>query len=283
MPVTTSYNTIFETRLGELDRFIKELPIIVGGSCVVSVVSETEYPGSDIDVYVGYLLKKRSDGSIDSEFDDFIVHSMGGVIVKNINYQDKSYKYICPNITINVIHTGEKTKSEIIEYINSTADLDICASTYDGFQTFFPISILMKKAKVINEHLMQATFESSLTGSERDAAYAKFCSIFTLKRKTRQYKYAQRGFSIDGSSLDDFDSYNARTFIETQGAKEEYVRSMLRFIASEVKKNIELRGTTTLDDILQGRHIFTFRNDVPVFSIHHSLDFEMFPWARAWF
>jgi hypothetical protein len=282
MPITHCYNPKFEQELGDLDKFLKEMILVLGGSFVNAQICETVYPGSDLDFYAGYPLKKRDDGSVDSEFDDFIVNSMGGVLIKNINYQDKSYKYICPEITINIIYTGKTSKDEIIEYVNQTSDLDICTSTYDGFLTRFSVAVLTKKASIINEHLIETTFECSAQGSERCVSYAKFHSIFTIKRKTRQYKYSTRGFTILGSTLDSFDEYNAKTFLENQASKEEYIRTMLRFIAAEVQKNTSLHGSASLHDVLRGRHIFTFRNDAPIISIHHSLDYEMYPWARFW-
>lgn len=282
MPVTTIYNSKIEKKLGLLAEIIREYPIVVGGSLVISVICDEDYSGSDIDVYVGYRLVRRENKTINHPFNDFIVDRMGGVLADNINYQNKSYKYICPNVTINIIHTGVETKEDIIKYINDTSDLDICTSTFDGFQTKFTISVLTRKAIVINQHLMETTFETTLTGSSRDEAFEKFKNVFMIKRKTRQYKYMTRGFQISGSILDEVDYYNANSFIINQTYKENIVRDTLKFVVSEIKKNIKDRTNVCLDDILKGRQIFPFRNDAPIIPVHYSLTYEFFPWAKMW-
>ncbi len=282
MPVTSSYNGKLEKQLGILAGFIRDYPIVVGGSAVISAICEVDFPGSDIDLYVGYKIRRRENLNIDHPFNDFIVEEMGGVLADNVNYQNKSYKYICPNITINIIHTGVETKREIIKYINDTADLDICTSTFDGFETRFTISVLTKNASVINQHLIESTFESTLLGKDREDAFKKFSAIFMIKRKTRQVKYINRGFFIMGTELDEVDYYNATSFISNQEYKESIVRDTLNFVVTEIKKNIESGSSNCLDDILKGRHIFPFRNDAPILPIHYSLTYEYFRWAKKW-
>lgn len=282
MPVSIEYNSKFEKMLGLLCKFIGNLEFCISGSSVISIILGEHYDGSDIDFYVGYTPIFREDGSVDHEFEDFIVHNMGGVMVRNLHYQNKSCKYICPHVTLNIIYTGVVTKERIHEYICTTSDLDICTSTYDGEKTIFPISVLTKNASVINEHLIETTFESDLEGEERESAKAKFDSVFLLKRRTRQCKYINRGFKIYGSCLTNYEKYMAETYIDSQTAKEKFVRDTLKFIAEEVKKNVFARGNKCLDDILQNRDIFRYRTDVPIMSIHHDLDYEEYPWARMW-
>lgn len=282
MPVTDSYNRKLDEKLGPIASKVKELPIVVGGSAVVSTISDDEYPGSDIDIYVGYKLIRREDKSIASEFDDWIVNELGGVLVMNVNYQDKSYKYICPDITVNIIHTGRETKEDIIQYIHETSDLDICTSTYDGFFARFPCLLLAKQARIINSHLINTTFESQLEGDELLKAYERFSYIFNIKRKTRQYKYIQRGFRISDAHLDDNDEYGASVFISQQTYKEELVRHCLKFVVSKITENTSQNGSKTLADILKGKQLFNAVNDIPILPVHSPLTFDAYPWARKW-
>lgn len=282
MPVTDSYNRLLDEKLGPLADKIRENPMVVGGSTVISIISDDEYQGSDIDIYVGYKLIRRSNGSVESEFDDWIVNELGGVLVMNVNYQDKSYKYVCPKITINIIHTGKSTKEEIIQYIQDTADLDICTSTYDGFFVRFPCLLLIKQARVINQHLIKTTFDTQMTGDDLAKTYEKFCYVFNIKRKTRQYKYIQRKFQITGAELDANDECRASIFIANQVHKEEIIRVYLRFVANKVIENKEQKQDICLNDLLEGKSFFTSQNDVPIFPINSPLTFENYPWARKW-
>ena len=282
MPVTNFYNQKIDEKLGLIADKIREFPIVVGGSLIISVIREEEYLNSDIDIYVGYNLIRREDRSIDHPFNDFIVNEIGGVMTDNVNYQNKSYKYVCKDVIFNIIHTGCSTKEKIIQYINNTADLDICTSTYDGTEVRFTISILTKLARVINQHLLESTFISTEIGKEREKSFEQFKEVFELKRKTRQFKYISRGFKISGSYLDEVDCYNASTFIANQIHKENLVHQNLRFVADEVKRNVDSGGNMCLSDFLKGRKLFHFRNDAPILSIHSPLTYEFFPWVEKW-
>lgn len=278
MPITDIYNHKFELRIGPIMEKLKEFEIVIGGSIVLSVINDEEYPNSDIDIYVGYDIVRREDRSIVHPFNDFIVNEIGGVLTDNISYQNKSYKYICPNITLNIIHTGCKTKEAIIEYIKNTSDLDICTSTFDGYRTIFTISVLTKNASIINKHLLESTFECK-DENNRNFEFERFKKVFDLKRKTRQIKYINRGFTINGACLDELDYHNANTFITNQIYNEKIVYQTLKFIVDEIKKNVDNK---CLNDFFKGREIFHFRNDSPILPINCILNYEFFPWAKKW-
>jgi hypothetical protein len=279
MLTVSCYNEKFEKLLGPINNEIRNKGFILGGSTVISVITDDEYIGSDFDIYVNYSFKKK-DFNIDSDFDRWIVKELGGVLILNKHYQEKSYKYICPKFTINIIITGKTTREEIIEYIQKTSDLDICMSTYDGFNTRFIPMIFCKKGSVINSNLVEDTFETNLVGRERELCFLKFNKIFEVKRKTRCVKYIQRGFTISGCTLDIFDYHRATIFINNQYYVESTIRRCINFIAHQITE-FGFDGKS-LDDILHGSTLFPFKYEIPIICIHHELTFEFYPWARKW-
>lgn len=277
---TDVYNAKFDEKLGPLANKIRENGFVLGGSSVISTIigSDNGYEYSDFDIYVGYECEIVDGISINSDFDRWICSELGGVLVLNSRYQDKSWKYICSKFTINIVNTRKASREEIIEYIHETSDLDICMSTYDGFHARFFESLREMKARVTNSHLLETTFEFLGDESEREAVFQRFKEVFLIKRKTRQYKYASRGFIIDGSEISSFDEYKAKTFIQSQNLRETSIRDCLRFIAG----NVSVGNTKTLADILGRAYLFQYKYETPIISIHHSLDFENYPWASKW-
>lgn len=276
---TNYYNSMFEQKLKSLDLKIKENQFVIGGSFTISIILDKYYQHSDIDIYVDYLIIFRQNGSIDSEFDDWIVNNMGGVLLlvsyNNLEYQS-SYKYICPNITLNIISTNCKTKNEIKEYIKQTSDLDICTSTYDGYITDFPEILLTMKANVINQHLINNyNFLSDKT---------KVLKQFNKARRNRQYKYILRGFKIYNYEniviLTDIDKTNTKKFYNKLHKEEIVIRNACLWVAEKIKtlnSNIY-----TLNKILNGISLFKYLNDYPYFDQTLPLTYKNFPWARFW-
>lgn len=276
---TSSYNEIFKDKLGKLDKKIKETQgMVMGGSRVMStILHEQDYDHSDWDLYVNYPFNIIN-GKLESDFDRWVVKELGGVLILNTNYQNKSCKYMCRDFVLNIISTNCNTDLEIIEYIKSTSDLDICTSTYDGFTSKFIPMLLMKKAHIINDHLRETTFISNdtmLNGRSK----SMFQDVFDKKRSTRQVKYKLRGFEIVGNTLDEFDYKAALSHMLNQNRREDCIYDNLEFVVSTIKN---YGSDFTLHDILRGRHLFPFINEIPIISIHLSLDFDSFPWAKYW-
>lgn len=277
---TTVHNEKFETKLGVLINKIRDFNFVISGSFVIStILDETSgYESSDIDLYVGYDYRLIDGVTIDSEFDRWICEILGGILVRNKNYQDKSWKYLCPDFTLNIINTRKSTKEEIIQYIIDTSDLDICMSTYDGYNCRYFPSLLAKKAKITNSHLIETTFEYVGSENDREKSFKSFSDVFIIKRKTRQYKYITRGFDIEESSLSQFDEYKARCFIQSQNLKESSIRECLYFIAN----NVNFRSNITLSDLLNGKPLFPYKYEIPVICIHFLLTYENYSWALKW-
>lgn len=278
---TSSYNENFKNKLGKLDKKIKETQgMVMGGSRIIStILQEQDYEYSDWDLYVNYPLCTINSGSeIDSDFDRWIVKELGGVLILNANYQNKSCKYMCRDFVLNIISTECNTDLEIIEYINSTSDLDICTSTYDGYMCKFIPILLMKKTNIINKHLRETSFISG-DFMLNEKSKTMFQRVFDKKRSTRQIKYELRGFEIIGNTLDEFDYQAAFSHISNQNRREDYIYEILDFIVSMINN---YGSNFTLNNFLHGRSLFPFINETPIISIHSSLDFNSFSWAEYW-
>lgn len=276
---TIYYNSMFEQKLKSLDLKIKENQFVIGGSFVISTILDKNYQYSDINIYVNYSIKFRENGSIDSEFDNWIVNNMGGVLllISHNNLENQSsYKYICPTITLNIISTNFKSKNEIKEYIKQTSDLDICTSTYDGYISEFPETLLTMKANVINQHLINRY--DSLT---EKTIYLK---QFNKARRNRHYKYILRGFEINNHEniviLTDFDKTNTKKFYNKLHKEENVIRYACLWIAEKIKtlnSNIY-----TLNKILNEISLFKYLSDYPYFDQTLPLTYKNFSWAKVW-
>jgi hypothetical protein len=260
------YNGVFRERLGPLDDEIRNRKFVIGGSFVVATIRGTN-DFADVDVYVTYAFKSVNRVRVDSEFDDWIVREMGGVLVLNISYPEKSWKYICPNMTVNLIAVS----GDPHVHVRTTSDLDVCTSTYDGYLTRYPPCLLMGVARIINTDLVHTTF-SGPTGTFDD-----FQRVFNVKRKTRQYKYMQRGFRIINAELSSEDVHSAIVFLNKQHYRESTVRDCLWMIASRVHNE----SPYCLGDYILGS-VFPFELDVPVLPLHECLTPESYPWAPKW-
>lgn len=279
---SVDFNAKFEERLGLLNEKIKELGLVISGSFVISTLldvwKESEYSSSDIDISVGYSIEGSTQLAINSDFDRWIVSELGGLLILNSRYQTKSWKYICPHFTLNIINTGRTTSKEIVKYIEETSDLSICMSTYDGYRTRFFPSLFDRQAIVTNSHLLFSTFHFDGSVVDEEDAFKKFKSIFLLKRKTRQVKYINRGFKIAGVSITDFDRFNANEFSIEADNKERSIRESIKFVVSLISED----DTLTLNDVLKGNFLFRYKHEVPILSIHSSLTIEEYPWVAKW-
>lgn len=279
---STDFNTKFRERLGPLNDKIVNLGLVISGSFVVSNIIDEfdnpEYRTSDIDIAVGYSIEGSTKLEINSDFDRWIVSELGGLLILNSRYQEKSWKYICPKFTLNIINTGKNTSEEIVKYIEDTSDLSICMSTYDGHRVKFFPSLLKKEATITNSHLLFSTFHFTGDLADMNNTFNDFKRVFLLKRKTRQIKYIKRGFTISDVSITDFNRYNANEYFIESDNKERSIRESIKFVVGLLAEKNEL----TLDDILNGNFLFRFKHEVPILSIHHSLTFEDYPWAIKW-
>lgn len=197
MEISLKFNHKFCKLLGKLNSKIIKYNLVVSGSFVISTILNEIYYNSDIDIYVPYKFIQNLDGSIDHPFDKWIVEFLGGVLFLSGSSRDKNlftYKYICPDKTINIINYVSNTKEEMYSYITESSDIDICTCTYDGNVTRFIPSIFEKKARSINQHLIENT---NFNQEYQPYSPMQHVRAFIIKRKARIIKYTERGFQIE--------------------------------------------------------------------------------------
>ena len=225
MPITKEYNSEMKMRLGTIDEWIKKKKYLISGSFIISVIRNINYESSDIDIYVNYPFKMSSSERVESEFEDFIVSELGGVLkVESYTGLDaRSHKYIIKNgLDINIINLPNKSKNSMKRYIKTISDLDICSGIYDGYWIDFPLAIITGNATEINQ---QASFRTS-------AEYERY----SFKRKLRLYKYLIRGFIIKTSLIfnDDNFEYNRYVYEMRQKNINDLILSTLDFICDKM-------------------------------------------------
>lgn len=277
----TDYTGKFVERIGKLAEKIKTIPAcVIGGSSVISVLTDSDfYHHSDIDLYVNFPLDVSNGITrINNDFCDWIVNELGGVLVLNKSYQNKSCKYYCAEYVLNVISTECTTDEEIVEYIKNTSDLSICQCAFDGERVHYHESVFTGKAEITNNHLRFSTFIPPEDEKERMMALRKFCDVFDIKRRTRQIKYMQRGFTIVGNTYSELDIQVAENFMLNQNNKEDFIYNVLTYICNRISEN----NLKSLDDVIQNRTLFPYSDEVPIISIHMELIPENFPWVTEW-
>jgi hypothetical protein len=211
---TNSYNKKIQQKLNllnldGLDDKLRQYSAEISGSFIPQIILDEYYEDSDIDIYIygQNIFKNRLP---DSPFDRWIVSELGGVYFPSRNYLDViSYKYICPNVILNIIHVK---KENIKQYIYSTSDIDICTSTYDGHTLTYHPNILKRKANSINTHIIEKVNykieketlckEINLCQKTSVAYFNHLCS----KRAMRIEKYKRRRFIFpQKSEFEDYD------------------------------------------------------------------------------
>lgn len=196
---TSEFNAKIKEELGEIDRWIVENEFIISGSFVVSMIRDDFYEDSDIDIYVNYPFVLKDKDNVKSEFEEWIVEKLGGVLQQSsYSFVDKrSRKYIIRNgRDINIINVPGETKEGLKDYVRKISDLDICTCSYDGYSVDFNISVITGFAKEINKRT--DNFFSD-----------KFKKDYDFKRKLRIMKYFRRGFYIKTDYI-----FSAKFFIK---------------------------------------------------------------------
>lgn len=189
MICTSEYNSLFERELGILSEKIIKYNMLLSGSSISSIILGLNFH-EDYDIYVtnNYPIITQ-----ESEFERWIVETVGGVLTFDGSAKDintKSYKYIIKNgKSINIIFTDKNSLNDIRDYITITSDLDICASTYDGFTVCFPNNLLEMKINCINN----ITFKSENLKTKKEKINS---NKVKFKRNLRILKYMRRGFEI---------------------------------------------------------------------------------------
>lgn len=255
---TTEFNSRFDEKLGVLADKIREFECVISGSFVISTILNENFNG-DIDIYVkwDHITSKGSSFIIDSDFDRWIVTELGGVYSNNGSYltycdEDRrvNYKYYCNNMILNIINVDVDSKERIYEYINNSSDLDICTSTYDGFNTRYIHSILERKAKSINTNLIGRGDKFEPNKEKLDSyvrcfgleiykkTYKSYMNGIIRNRKLRIMKYEMRGFNIE-------------TDIVLPINREEYLRYIFH------RNSLEIKLIGDLRDFIRGKYFYS--------------------------
>ena len=298
--VTSSiYNDAFAKSLGPLDELIRKYSLILAGSSVPANILGDTYPGSDFDVYTCVRFKMRNENEVDSPFDDEVVAKLGGVLMLAAPYRNfgkHNYKYICPNFTINIINVSVKYKFEIYDHIYKSTDLDICASTYNGFEARFPANLLERKMETINHGLIdeidKIPKDPEMSIEQWDCEKKRLRDIFILKRTSRAVKYIDRKFTLDTNLvIDHYNVYNARIFNRLQTDIEASIHFGLKCLAILTARNVSTEGdfvliedkTSTITARLKRKEIVAdIETRVLPGSVYRKLDFDALKWAKVW-
>lgn len=296
---STSYNSAFAKTLGPLDELIRKYSLILAGSSVPASILGDIYPGSDFDVYTCVPFKMRNENEVDSPFDDEVVEKLGGVLMLATAYRNfgkHNYKYICPKITINIINVSVKYKFEIYDHLYRSTDLDICASTYNGFEARFPPHLLERKILSVNQNLIEDFDKISKDPEMSEEQWVieklRLKEIFILKRTSRAIKYIDRNFIlITDLAISDYSIYNAHIFNRHQTDVESSIHFGLKCLAVLTERNVSTDGefvliedkTCTLTSRLKRNDLIaTFESKVDPGKIFKKLNYEVLKWAKVW-
>ena len=287
---TTEFNDNFETNFGVLVEIIRKYSLVVSGSSVIATIFQTSFDNSDIDVYTCQNFS-LTNGKVNSALDDEIVTQLGGVLVLSAPYHSIgkiNYKYICPAFTINIINVNVRYKFELYDHIYRSTDLDICASTYNGYEVRYPKNLLEMTANSVNQNLIYEIDKIIFAESvDRESEIQRMKDIFILKRTTRIVKYSERGFEISSDiTVSESDRFRAMNFMLKQANSERMLYQMICNVVMFYIQNSKqkLFGIIKSDKLFSerirtGENIFAIK-----FKGHNNDEFNElnFPWITAW-